>query len=411
MIKKIFQNFIQFIFSTEITKGKFDFLDGLRGSFAFWVVMHHITQHINNANNTDYYFFFFLGSYIGVVGFFVLSSFLLTYRLLIEFDNNNKPNGITLITLKYFIRRFFRIYLPFVFFVSLIKSVSYIKFGANYPYPSSWWAMITLKSTGWNHLWTIAPEIKYYFFIPIFVYLTFKAKTIKKIWILFLIGSIYLIEHYNLFSKINSGKLVNFDIEKSGYLFLTRFTVFYLGSILATIYYYFKESDFFKYTEYIYFKNIFGLISMVLYIYGMTLWTPLFNPIINDNYEVFTFKASLYWSIVMISMILGAPNFFTDLFNYKFIKYAGQFSFGIYLLHPMCILYSLDICSKYKCKATFQYVFLTLILSYFAGFIFFYFVENLLMKLSKYCCSRLANCNHFNKLDNTNILETVNEIK
>jgi hypothetical protein len=50
---------------------------------------------------------------------------------------------------------------------------------------------------------------------------------------------------------------------------------------------------------------VFGLISMVLYIYGMTLWTPLLNPIINDNYEAFTFKASLYWSIVMISMILS----------------------------------------------------------------------------------------------------------
>ena len=94
----------------------------------------------------------------------------------------------------------------------------------------------------------------------------------------------------------------------------------------------------------------------------------------------------------MISMILGSPNFFTDLFNYSFVKYAGQFSFGIYLLHPMCIYYAENICTKYKCKATFEYVIYSFILSYLAGFIFFYFVENLLMKLSKYCC------NYLNKL-------------
>lgn len=78
----------------------------------------------------------------------------------------------------------------------------------------------------------------------------------------------------NLFSKIDSGKLVNFDIKYNGNLFLTRFTVFYWGSILATIYYYFKHSNLFKSTENIHFRFIFGLISMVLYIYGMILWSP-----------------------------------------------------------------------------------------------------------------------------------------
>ena len=138
MIKKIFQNFIQFIFSTEITKGKFDFLDGLRGSFALWVLIFHKSQNIDNFQKTDYYYFYLTGYFIGVVGFFILSSFLLTYRLLIEFHDENKSNQISLITLKYFIRRFFRIYLPYIFYVSLVKSVSFIKFHGKLPYSSSW---------------------------------------------------------------------------------------------------------------------------------------------------------------------------------------------------------------------------------------------------------------------------------
>jgi peptidoglycan/LPS O-acetylase OafA/YrhL len=390
MIKKKFVNFTQFIFSSEKTQGKFDFLDGLRGSFALWVLIFHVSQNIDNFQKTDYYYFNLTGYFIGVVGFFILSSFLLTYRLLIEFHDENKSNQIPLITIKYFIRRFFRIYLPYIFYVFLIKSVSFIKLHGKLPYTSSWWSTITLDSTRWSHLWTIAPEIKYYLFIPIYVYVTFKAKHIKIIWILLLIGSIYSIEHFNLFKRIYSGKLVNFDVKNFGYLFLTRFTVFYWASILATIYYYFRQSNLFKYTENIHFKFIFGLISMILYIYGMILWSPLYNPSLKySTYSLYTFQASVFWSIVMITMILGAPNFFTDLFNYSFFKYAGQFSFGIYLLHPMCIYYAKNICTKHKCKATFEFVIYSFILSYLAGFIFFYFLENLLMKLSKYCCSYL----------------------
>ena len=98
--------------------------DGLRGSFAFWVLIFHISQNIDNFQKTDYYYFNLTGYFIGVVGFFILSSFLLTYRLLIEFHDENKSNQIPLIIIKYFIRRFFRIYLPYIFYVSLIKSVS-----------------------------------------------------------------------------------------------------------------------------------------------------------------------------------------------------------------------------------------------------------------------------------------------
>jgi len=38
-------------------------------------------------------------------------------------------------------------------------------------------------------------------------------------------------------------------------------------------------------------------------------------------------------------MLIGDPNFLTNIFNFKFLKYIGRFSFGIYLLHLMCLEY------------------------------------------------------------------------
>ena len=80
----------------------------------------------------------------------------------------------------------------------------------------------------------------------------------------------------------------------------------------------------------------------------MVLWSPFYNSNLNSESleitrEEYSLKAALYWSIVMFTMIIGAPNFFTDLFNYKILKYVSRFSFGIYLLHP-CVSFMHDSC-------------------------------------------------------------------
>ena len=67
-----------------------DYLDGYRGSLAYWVFLHHVK--ILGQLNTDYNYFFMTGYFIGVVGFFLLSSYLLTYRLLDELNENGDNN-------------------------------------------------------------------------------------------------------------------------------------------------------------------------------------------------------------------------------------------------------------------------------------------------------------------------------
>jgi len=130
---------------------KIDFLDGFRGTLAIWVLMMHSTYALK-VNK----YFRGTGSYIGVPCFFILSSFLLTYRLLNQFNNDkNSYKDNILIIIKYFIRRFFRIYIPFVIFAALIKGVPSISFaGRNHSYFGSFFNLISLKSIN-SYLWTI----------------------------------------------------------------------------------------------------------------------------------------------------------------------------------------------------------------------------------------------------------------
>ena len=98
---------------------RFDFLDGYRGLLCLLVIMQH-SQGFYSLSG-DYEIFKRVGLYVGVSGFFILSSFLLTYRLLIEFQKASNTAQSLLVFIKYSIRRFFRIYVTFFLFVTAVK--------------------------------------------------------------------------------------------------------------------------------------------------------------------------------------------------------------------------------------------------------------------------------------------------
>ena len=129
---------------------RFDFLDGYRGSLALFVVIAHAPKHSSCP---------FLQSFSLIVdrysisGFFLLSSFLLTYRLLKDF---HKPNSnIALSILQYSIRRFFRIYVVVTVFAIGAVHGPKIFAGDQYGRYNSVLTILTLGPTGLNNLWTI----------------------------------------------------------------------------------------------------------------------------------------------------------------------------------------------------------------------------------------------------------------
>jgi len=112
---------------------RFIFLDSFRGICALVVMLIHTnggTRQIKTnglLSKHDNMFDSILGFSMNyshsfaVNGFFILSSFLLTYRLIIDYSKaNTLVHNILMTTFKFFIRRFFRIYIPVVFFCTLV---------------------------------------------------------------------------------------------------------------------------------------------------------------------------------------------------------------------------------------------------------------------------------------------------
>ena len=317
-----------------------------------------------------------------MTGFFILSSFLLTHNLINQVSKStNTFRNVQLIVLKYFIRRFFRIYLPFLFVCTLIKGVSLRFIGMYASDTNSWFSMISLQSTGFTHLWTIAPEIKYYFFIPIFVLITIKVVNKYRLaWLIFTIISCFFIEYFNLFMQTTK----DFELRE-GYVFTTRFTVFFLGSILALIYDEICKKE--KLIQFLNrFKFIIGILSSLMYIKILKYGSGSYNHHLNE-YECF-FKAAFHLAIIYLFMLIGDCNFFTNIFKNSFLKLAGKFSFGIYLFHPMCLTEVNTFFGRY-----FVYINEKLLFAFFVSFLigalFFYLIEQPLINIAKKLCQKL----------------------
>ncbi len=323
-----------------------------------------------------------------MTGFFILSSFLLTFRLVKEFSKCSTFKSVQLAVLKYFIRRFFRIYLPFFFVCSLIKGVSLRFIGMYAKSVKSWLSMITLQSTGFTHLWTIAPEIKYYFFIPLFAIITVQLKKYRLVWLIVNIISCFSIEYFNLFMQTKK----DFELPM-GYVFTTRFTVFYLGSILALIYNEICQRkqlvEFLKRLKY-----VTGCLSCLIYIKTLKYGSNSYNKKLNE-YEHF-FKAGLHLAVLYLLMLIGDGNFFTDIFRNTFLKMIGKFSFGIYLLHPMCLIEVAKYFGKYFIYRQEMLLF-AFAASILVGALFYYLIEEPFIKLANNLCQKLTESKYFNK--------------
>ncbi len=102
-----------------------DFLDSIRGLAALSVIFEHTTRFFE-------YFDLLLGKKFGVPTFFLLSAFLLTYRLIIQYESANyNIRTILRVTANYFITRFFRIYATLVVFCLVHHVLQYAIFGVH----------------------------------------------------------------------------------------------------------------------------------------------------------------------------------------------------------------------------------------------------------------------------------------
>ena len=130
------------------------------------------------------------------------------------------------------------------------------------------------------------------------------------------------------------------------------------------------------------YRKIIGIITLLIYMYGIKLSSLYLTPSIKDSHF---FLISLYWTIFMLLLILSKDNFLTHFFNGTFLHYCGKFSFGIYLFHMGFIGYFYANYND-KVKLKFEIVLYSFIGSFFVGALFYYLIERPLMKFAKKIC-------------------------
>ena len=148
-------------------------LDGLRGLAVVLVLIHHCTYGI------------FIGGWIGVDIFFVLSGYLITSLIQAEYQ---KTGGLNF--KNFYIRRVLRLYPALIFCVILanilwsstvFKLMHVDRMVANFSSIFYFNNLIGGTTNGnLRHLWSLSVEEHFYFFWPILMYWFFSKMPIKK---------------------------------------------------------------------------------------------------------------------------------------------------------------------------------------------------------------------------------------
>lgn len=315
-------------------------LNGIRFIAAFLVIIHHVEQIKSILKLESYWevnpFIDVIGK-LGVVLFFVLSGFLITYLLLAEEETFSKIS-----IRKFYIRRILRIWplyyfiiflslciLPFIDFFELpgygkevvfnkigIKTFLYLILFPNMVLPSMG------RSPYASHTWSIGTEEQFYLIWPVIL------KYVKKYRILLMpaIIALYLIA-FAFFSSQYSDSI---PVKNVIAAYLERFTIdcMAFGGFFAFALYY-K----WKILKYVMNKNLFYFVlsaTALLLSFGIKI------PIL--HYEVY----AVLFGIIILNFSSNKQIGFT--LENPVLNYLGNISYGLYMFHPIAIVVSIKIC-------------------------------------------------------------------
>lgn len=243
-------------------------------------------------------------------GFFLLSSFLLTYRLIKEF---HKPNSnLTLIVLQYFIRRFLRIY---VIFISFCFAGIYLKpilkgfISGTYTDLKS---AFLLQYAGLNILWTIPPEMRYYFVIPLICLVFYKSETFQPLILVISIGWTVYDQFFNFFN-VSWDDGVSYMSNRT-HLLQNHFFVFFIGSQLAMAFFLLeKHEKLLMLIKKQWIQILFIVLSIIIAVYAIYFHSGAFG-------NVYDFKYKKYFLIFRNSIINSLSNVCIVIFKKNKIK-------------------------------------------------------------------------------------------
>jgi len=181
----------------------------------------------------------------------------------------------------------------------------------------------------------------------------------------------------------------DFTLEMS-YKLATWLSMFLSGSFMTIIYYKLEKSEIFKKIKVDWIQNLVSLLTLFMFFYGLRIfsscWGHLNSEILENNKNIIS---GFYWSIFVFLMLIGSPNFLTNIFaTNKVLKSFGKYSFGIYLLHPMFIRL---VDENYFPVTDIERILMVIALSFVSGVVFFHTIEEFLTNIANRLCKFIDN--------------------
>lgn len=362
--------------SQTLNKIYFPNLNGIRFVAAFLVIIHHIEQFksiLGYKNNWGNPTIQQIGP-LGVILFFVLSGFLITYLLLVE-EKQTKTISIK----SFYMRRILRIW-PLYYFIILLsffvlsnipffnlgewsemifndlsyKLVFFILFLPNI-------ALLIFPPVPYaSQSWSVGVEEQFYLIWPILM----KNFTNKKQLLLAIIICYLLIKIF-FFPVFETYVFWNETLEKTKAIF-NSFSIdcMAIGGLFAV--FLFEKNKILKlfFSKYVQITTI--LILTVLIFKGVEI-----------PYANFEFYAVLFG--VIIINLAANKNTLIKLENNIF-HYLGKISYGIYMFHPIAIILTLKVLYKYNISNIYVQIVLTSLVTISISSISYKYFESYFIK-------------------------------
>jgi len=295
-------------------------LNGIRAIAVFLVIFYHYGLRLPGGFNVP-------GAH-GVLIFFVLSGFLITWLLLKE---NEKYGRISL--KGFYRRRVLRIFPAFYFYWMLLVAILllghheivWLHTISSFLYLSNYYqAIFGDPNNGFSHTWSLAIEEQFYLFWP-FLFATFR-RDLKKmtVFLVGLIGSVWIYRCilYFVFHVNHNYFYAAFD---------TRLDSLMVGCLLAVL---LKRGVLVGFWETV----CRGYAPPVLTI--LLFWTSVFaGPVLIPRYRDFIGLAiePVLIAVIIVQAIALSPTSLFKWLEWSWVRFLGQISYSLYLYQQLTL--------------------------------------------------------------------------
>lgn len=351
-------------------------LNGLRFIAAFLVIIHHIEQ-IKSLKHMDSYWnvvpFINIGGKLGVILFFVLSGFLITYLLLSE-----EKKFVKISVYQFYMRRVLRIwplyflivvlalfvlpYIPFFTVVGMEKEVVFDHLGYKIILFTLFLPNLVLSLYGIvpyaSHTWSIGAEEQYYLMWPVLLKYVRKYRLMLMfaVIVFYLAGVSFLNSHYADFLPFKS--------TIRAFWFAFNIDCMAIGGVFAVFLFY-------KYKILDWLMNSIVFYSVLLLVIILLL-KGVYIPYI--HYEFY----GVLFGVLILNF--AANKHIKISLEHPILNYLGNISYGLYMYHPIAIVIALGIGASISITSNWLlYPLSTGIVILFAGISYRYY-ERLFLK-------------------------------